>query len=141
LTELKDLQEKLEKYRLTHKQLDLFIERNLKLDELGFMPNAAFVLATELSKRGLKVQEAAGSLSEMLSTHGNLEEGISDLRENLSDVKSQVQELEKKVVLKKSEIEDLEEERKKQEKSIKELEKKLSHNLFKISIDLFTCLN
>jgi hypothetical protein len=84
------LKEELDRHNLSGHRLQAFIDRNLKLDEIGFSSHAAEVLGSELQKRGLDPSKAAALLASMIEEYGSIEGTLSAL-------KGQKRTLEKKV--------------------------------------------
>lgn len=80
LNELKAIQDKLDKHGLTPSKLDGFMEREYRLDELGFTPKAAEILASELSKFGLSSQQASAQLLSLIHEHEDLETAVAKLQ-------------------------------------------------------------
>ncbi len=76
---LKALKEKMSRYGQTTEHLDGFINFNLRLEELGFTPQTAELLASELEKIGLDTLTAANRLSNLLSQHRNLEDSLAEM--------------------------------------------------------------
>jgi len=81
LEQLKALNEKVNLHSLTLHRLDRFIEQSSRLEELGFTPKVAEILASELPKQGLDPQKAAVRLTGLLSEYGSLEKAVAGLQE------------------------------------------------------------
>jgi predicted nucleic acid-binding Zn-ribbon protein len=82
IEQLKTLSEKTKLHGLTIQRLDGFIEGSLRLEQLGFTPNAAQILANELSKQGLDPEKAAIALTSLLAEKKSLEAVVEEfLRE------------------------------------------------------------
>ncbi len=88
---LSSLKEVLDKNTLSGPRLQAFIDRNLKLDELGFSSHAAEVIASELQKKGLDPSKAAVLLSSMLEEHTTTDEAMAALRKQKSSLEIQRQ--------------------------------------------------
>ncbi|MBI3859210.1 MAG: hypothetical protein HY296_03075 [Thaumarchaeota archaeon] len=130
LHELTPLKEELDKHNLTAQRLQAFIDRNLKLDELGFSSHAAEVLGSELQKKGLDPSKAAVLLADMIEHYrtgeeamvtltrqkGKLEEQIKTASDKLDTLEGEIGGIEEQLKLKKGQVYDwkqLEEDQKK----------------------------
>jgi len=85
------LQDKLDHYHLTQKNLDDFIVRQLRLEELGFTKETAEIIATELAKKGLDPRRAAARLTKILKQHEELEEAIINMLEEQQSIKKEIE--------------------------------------------------
>lgn len=80
LQRLKALWNKMSQHSLTISKLEEFMNRSLKLDELGFTPQAAEILASELAKRGLDPQKASTTLADIFLEYSSSYEAVAKLR-------------------------------------------------------------
>ncbi len=85
------LKEELDKHNLSGHRLQAFIDRNLKLDELGFSSNAAEVLGSELQKIGLDPSKAAILLSNVIEEYRTSEEALSAMRKKKQTLEKQIE--------------------------------------------------
>lgn len=84
------LKEELDRHNLSGHRLQAFIDRNLKLDELGFSSHAAEVLGAELQKRGLDPSKAAALLADAIREYGSIEEALPVMKRQKQSLEDQV---------------------------------------------------
>ncbi len=102
------LKEELDKHNLSGPRLQAFIDRNLKLDELGFSSHAAEALGSELQKKGLDPSKAAVILSSMVDEYRTTEEAMADMRRQKGDLQKQVKATLRKVGVAEEELSGIE---------------------------------
>ncbi|MEM3832766.1 MAG: hypothetical protein QW128_04095 [Thermoprotei archaeon] len=91
LHELKELQKKLYELKIPIKRLDQIISQSQRLEELGFTPETAEILSSELIKHGINMETAIKTLIRMLSEYKSLTESIEIKRKELEDVQSELE--------------------------------------------------
>ena len=91
ISQLRALSEKMGHHNLTLHRLDSFIEQNIKLEELGFSPKAAELLASELANQGLDPQKAASTLASLLSQHQELAMTVAQLEQEKTRVQADIE--------------------------------------------------
>jgi len=72
LEHLKALQQKLDSHNISHSKLDEIIEHQLTLENMGFTPEIAEILANEMNKTGLTPENAARRIVYLLNKQSNL---------------------------------------------------------------------
>ncbi len=119
------LKEELDKHNLSGHRLQAFIDRNLRLDELGFSSQAAEVLGSELQKKGLDPSKAAVILSSMIDDYRTAEEAVADMSRQKGDLQKQLRTTLRKVEMVEEElrgVDDLVRVKKGQLEGLKQLE-------------------
>ena len=130
LSDLRALKDKIEQRGLSIQRLDNFIEKTLKLEELGFTLRAAELLSSELSKRGLDIHESASLLAAMLALHVSLEDNVSKLKGEVNELNLKKTSSQMEIKLETKEIEKLQKQHEEYKNALDEL--KLIH---KVRID------
>ncbi|MGC8949256.1 MAG: coiled-coil domain-containing protein, partial [Thermoprotei archaeon] len=90
LNELKRLQEKLYELKIPIKRLDQIISQSQRLEELGFTPETAEILSSELVKHGINMETAIKTLIRILSEYKSLTESIEIKRKELENIQSEL---------------------------------------------------
>lgn len=91
LHELKKLQEKLRELKIPIKMLDQIIDQSRRLEELGFTPEIAEILSSELVKYGINMEMAIRTLIRTISEHKSLTESIEIKRRELESMQNELE--------------------------------------------------
>jgi len=90
LEQLKALKEKISSFGLKPEHLDSYINYNKRLQKLGFTLQTAELLASELENLALNPQNAATTLSKLLSQYGSLETAVAGLQKEKVNLQNDI---------------------------------------------------
>lgn len=91
LQELKELQNKLHELKIPIAKLDQIINQGKRLEELGFTPETAEFLSSELIKHGINMETAIRTLVKLISEHKSIIEDIEIKRKELENIQSELE--------------------------------------------------
>lgn len=93
LSDLKKLEKLDKRFRelgLTPKRVERLLASALSIEELGFTPKIAEMLASELKEVGLGPSKAAKEIARLVKEHGSLEKAVSKLSRAEKQIKTQI---------------------------------------------------